>query len=278
MPASVWSTHKLRRISQFFLDPSVISNQPHERPIGASSFCFLCNPYIFTHTRPYWIGRLHETGLEYFLAKHLLKGDSFIDVGANFGHVSMLVAKLLGSDVNIIAFEPNPVLARSIDEHFSKQGLSKVTVTNCALGESESLLTLTIPGAVSGLGNLLGRVDDDDHEGTESYSVQVKTADSILTEWLAQHRELKGRLVVKIDVEGFELSVLRGMREVLKEVSICIIEVSPNWIGGRDGVLDMWKLLARDGRDSFLLNENGSLTPISHDQISQQSNVVFKRI
>jgi hypothetical protein len=79
-------------------------------------------------------------------------------------------------------------------------------------------------------------------------------------------------------VEGFELHVLRGMRRTLKAVDRAVIEVTPKWIGGTDGVREMFAMMADAGlRPLHLLETGAAGGPLSPDDIHEQIDALFVR-
>jgi FkbM family methyltransferase len=120
------------------------------------------------------------------------------------------------------AFEPSPTPKRVLTEHLRMNGLSdRVTVCPLALSDKEGAATFHAVG-ISGKSALssanLG-------EGVEHFQVLVTTIDAY-----CESHNIKPSLI-KIDVEGFEFSVLNGAKNTLKEFRPSVlIELHPmNW-------------------------------------------------
>jgi FkbM family methyltransferase len=135
-------------------------------------------------------------------------GDVVIDAGANTGAYTVLFAQWVGPQGRVFAFEPVPRIARALRAQVALNGLTgRVRVVEAALGESEGTLTMTAPGMV-GINRRALSTDSTRHR---------LNVPSVSLDRFCQQRSL-APAVLKIDVEGAELDVLRGARQVLSAV------------------------------------------------------------
>jgi FkbM family methyltransferase len=153
------------------------------------------------------------------LAEHLRAGDILFDIGANVGFFSVIGARLLGPSGSVYAFEPVPSNARCIRRNAALNDLANIEVVARAVsdrtGSAELMLASYSGGAAL---TTAGRPPD----ATTSISVEVASIDDLVATAAVQPPS-----VVKIDVEGAELEVLRGMAVTLREhrpVLICEID------------------------------------------------------
>ena len=142
------------------------------------------------------------------------------DVGANNGDWSALVLNT-NKLAKIHAFEPQPALAAHIAATYPE-----IAVNNLAVGESAGELDLydyaDHPGSQHA--SLLRGVIDDIHGGTPRVTkVSVITIDEYCGKHNVKHIDF-----LKIDVEGFELAVLRGAKEMLARGNIQAIQFEFN--------------------------------------------------
>ena len=141
-----------------------------------------------------------------FLRKHLA-GGTLIDVGANVGSVSLLPADMIE---NAILFEPNPVAAGRARENLARNKLA-FKVYELALSDSNGEIQFECHGGV----------DVGAHVAVNAPNSQtaIRVVRCIaLDEFLRQHGNPDIPVsLVKIDVEGHENSVLRGMRQFLAD-------------------------------------------------------------
>lgn len=139
------------------------------------------------------------------LSRHGLT-TSFIDIGANCGHVA---ASVVSEFERVILFEPNPKLAALLREMFSD--FKNVEVKECAVVGEKSVGTirLTVPEESSGLATLGATHLSTARATCATYDVraamlQSETADVAL-----------GEAYIKVDVEGFEYEVISSARDLL---------------------------------------------------------------
>ncbi len=150
----------------------------------------------------------YEPELMRWLSSELAPGDSFIDVGAHVGFFSLLASRRVGESGRVMAIEASPPTARLLTRHLAMNRVTNVRVIAAlaasAVGEGEITVrgSATDPGACAN--SIAYRIP-----GGRSMRVARLTLDS-----LTDASDLSPR-VLKIDVEGAELEVLRGARSLL---------------------------------------------------------------
>jgi FkbM family methyltransferase len=134
-----------------------------------------------------------------------------IDVGANIGNHSVFFGKFLADFV--VSVEPNPEVIPVLRRNLHANQVASA-VYECALGPAEGAGRLVMPvGSEHNVG--MARVEAMDGATDGAGRVRVRTLDAVLAE-VRQARGLYGEvLLVKIDVEGAELDVLKGATETL---------------------------------------------------------------
>jgi FkbM family methyltransferase len=151
------------------------------------------------------------------LREHLRPGDTFVDVGANVGYLSVVAASLVGSSGHVHAFEPNDRLGALLRDSARANGLGHLHVNETGLWSSSGSLVLRVEPSSA---HSYLRVDAADARPTD-LRVPVTTLD----DYLDLHRRPPVRLV-KIDVEGAELHVLRGaLRCLERDHPLLVLEV-----------------------------------------------------
>ncbi|MFH5923539.1 FkbM family methyltransferase [Roseomonas xinghualingensis] len=149
-------------------------------------------------------GRL-EPGTVSVMQALLQEGDLAVDVGANIGLTVLPAAQRVGPEGHVIAIEPASRVGRLLQRSLGLNGLSeRVTLHLCAAGEAAGTAQLHL-AAITGHSSLL-----DLPEAAGAEEVAVRTVDELVE---------PGRRVrlAKIDAEGFEPQVWRGMRRVIAE-------------------------------------------------------------
>ena len=137
-----------------------------------------------------------------FLRRHL-DGGTFVDVGANVGLVSLLVADKVQ---HAILFEPNPVAVRRAKENLAINHLTFEVVAQ-ALSDTVGTVELENGGNVSSCNRTV--------EGFPVLLPTIAVQRTAFDQFLREHTAFPAISAVKIDVEGHENSVLRGMRAFL---------------------------------------------------------------
>ena len=132
-------------------------------------------------------------------------GSIFVDVGVNKGDFTLLAARIVGDSGKVIAFEPEPVNCHWIRKSIELNGYRNVTLYEAALSDSDGTAQLHL-GEKSGWHTLLPERSSR-NEG--EITVITKKLDSVL-----EKREHKVDML-KIDVEGAELEVLKGAYKTL---------------------------------------------------------------
>lgn len=152
-------------------------------------------------------------------------GDWVIDVGANIGHYTKRLSELVGAGGRVIAVEPVPetfALLSSNVQHFT---FKNVTLFNVAVSDKCEVVGMDIPSFETGLRNFYGAGVTAVGSGLSDLRVMTLRLDSL---------EIPNRIALaKIDVEGHELAVLRGMVELLRrDHPTLIVETSSDEVIG----------------------------------------------
>ena len=144
--------------------------------------------------------------------KVILPGDIFYDIGANSGILTVDVAQTFGHQVTVHAFEPQPTLARSLAISIALNDFQNVQLHQTLLGDRlcETDFLIADHGIHS---SLIAR-----EAGATALNCRMETLDTLVASG-----QLPPPNVIKIDVEGAELQVLRGARQTLRSALPAII-------------------------------------------------------
>lgn len=167
--------------------------------------------YLYCASRM-MLGRFEETEPEVPLVRRMINnGDLIIDVGANIGTYTSLFSELVGIDGRVIAFEPVPQTFAILAANSLGFKFNNVTLLNAALSDKKSYYgsRILVPESVSGINNYCRA-----HLSTAAGSSAMGT---LITTFPLDVFDIDRKVsLVKIDVEGFELEVLRGMRRLIE--------------------------------------------------------------
>ena len=182
-------------------------------------------------------------------------GDAFVDIGANAGLFSILAARAVGETGAIVAFEPQQRLAAELLQNARINGAGNVFVVGAAVGASTCIARMEVPARHSGAAFVTKG------EGSPVFMVGPDVVLPLLHAYVGKRATL-----IKIDVEGAELSVLRALESTLAQLDVAavIVEIDD-------------KLLARAGSsrgeiyryvsDQGFLPEKGEDTTGHFDEI-----------
>lgn len=188
---------------------------------GVYNAILLDEPLRFMVTAQMELVRIDAFWRERELAERILEavqpGEQVWDIGANIGVLSTLLAKRLGpAGVVVHAFEPEPRNAERLRANREANRLANLVVHETAVGATDGETTLYVTGD-AGAGShttVMGRGRELVVAMTTGSTIQSRHGDPG---------------VVKIDVEGSELDVIRGMMDILERrvVHDLFIEVHP---------------------------------------------------
>jgi FkbM family methyltransferase len=175
-------------------------------------------------------------------------GDVAVDVGANVGWHTLLMAACVGPAGRVYSFEPNPTTRGRLQAAVAANELSQVTVESRALAEANRLAGFAAPAA-GHVWDGTGRLTAEAPGGLGS--VECITLDAFVAEGGIDRLAL-----VKIDVEGWELAVLRGAGRVLETLRpVVVFEFDPAYVSRCGGSADALTLCVQDaGYDLYLLS------------------------
>lgn len=154
----------------------------------------------------FWKGTGYYEPITTLVFQELVRsGDTFLDVGANVGFYS-LVLSLMRPEIQVVAFEPNPRIAQLLKSNVAANRFRHVTCESLALSDGDGTATLHLNKSD------MSASLRDDFDSNLTDTVQVRTTS--LDSYLNRH-EIRGRLVVKVDVEGHEEAFFEGARQTL---------------------------------------------------------------
>ncbi|MGX1099289.1 FkbM family methyltransferase [Amorphus sp. MBR-141] len=148
-----------------------------------------------------------QAGLDTLFRQIVLPGDTVFDVGANVGYTTAFFAHLTGAAGLVVALEPSPRTFSYLQRSFG--GLPNVELLNIGASHEEGELTFYVPA-------MLDRASFVPMEGAQAVLVKTQTLDSLCERYGAPR-------FLKIDVEGYEPSVLRGASALLSDVNAPVV-------------------------------------------------------
>jgi FkbM family methyltransferase len=135
------------------------------------------------------------------LKKHIKKGDTVLDIGANIGFYTKILSGLVGETGKVYAFEPDKTNFAYLQKNAGH--LKNVELHNQAVGEKTGTITL--------YRSTLLNVDHKTYasgEFSEKYEIPVVSIDELLPGKKAN--------LVKIDIQGYEYFAFKGMQQLIR--------------------------------------------------------------
>ncbi len=192
----------------------------------------VCLNAIGMYDNFYFDGKVFEPKTSSILLEQLRPGDTFLDIGANMGYFSLLAASVVGPEGKVIAFEANPSVREMLEESVAHNAMQeRVLVPPMALSDTDDDSVTFYLSNDPGNSGISSMTPWEGHMASGSLSEQnvIKVPARRFDSWLAEHSEITRIDVVKIDVEGAEMLVFRGMGEVLKQMAprMIVCETGP---------------------------------------------------
>lgn len=179
---------------------------------------------IDNNTNFHWLNVVNYGGYEAVLLfeKYLKPGDIYIDIGANYGYMAINAKRLVGATGTVIAIEPEPrvlnLLKFNADLNKCRMNIVQKAISD---SEGESSFNVATEIGLSRLDNL--RNNTFGMILQEKVIIQKTTLDKLVAD-LIPNKDIR---LVKMDVEGHELSILRGATLVVANCkTIFILEIN----------------------------------------------------
>ncbi|MFZ5573405.1 MAG: FkbM family methyltransferase [Thermodesulfobacteriota bacterium] len=224
----------------------------------------------FYHSQFYSEGSIleYEPHIRKFFEGVLRDGMVVYDIGANVGIFSLLFAKKVGSGGQVYAFEPEVINCSRLQLSKAHNHLTQLRIEFCCVDEHTGNQLFDRRG-----GAFSGRIVDAGAMDTRHH-ISVKRSVSIDDYVISQNNAPPD--VVKIDVEGHEYKVLRGMMKTLRENRpVIMLELHQQLC---DSIPDIHELFASSGYacgDLYEFVQSG-FRPLSLDEFRRAFHIIAK--
>lgn len=209
-------------------------------------------PYISVRERVGFLAFGCDRPIKLLAQRILSAGDFAVDIGAHVGLVAKPLAQIVGPKGRVYAFEPDPSLCKLLARNVRSQ--PQIRVNQAAISERTHTATFYLH-PTSGMSNSLVNA----WEGSSPVTVRCYSLD----DWLALESIHKVSLV-KIDVEGAEPLVLRGMKGIMQSPHKphIISEFCPGNLGGREAENEIFELLLQHGYKVYRITSRGGIEQV----------------
>lgn len=168
------------------------------------------------------------------LFKEILKPEMVVvDVGVNKGYFSLLSARLVGEKGRVLSFEPDPTNCEWIKKSIAENGYKSIKLFPMGLSDENGEFDFYV-GKKSGQGSLLFNEKD----AVSSTPIKVKTVplDSVLKDENVSKVNL-----MKIDVQGADLKVIKGSLNALNNLQYLIMDVDTKILQEQEEIFEIVK-------------------------------------
>ncbi|MFZ4083413.1 MAG: FkbM family methyltransferase [Pirellula sp.] len=200
----------------------------------------------------------HEPDVGTIIKKVLRPGDHFLDVGANIGYFTILASRIVGVNGRVTSFEPSKSIFARLSRNVALNKLENVDLHNSAVSDAAGNVLLHLgPTSQSGITSLRP-LEESSGSTARTQMIEAITLDSLFTNSTKRPR------LLKIDVEGAELRVLKGMKNILdgnpREKPFIIFEFSPGYLKNMgDSGDELLSLLQFCGYQTHVIGYFGNL-------------------
>lgn len=166
-------------------------------------------------------------------------GATAFDIGANIGYYTALMRQVVGRPGQVHAFEANPVTYQIIKHSAKANDWDNVTINHCAVASEKGEISIN-PG------KSLEEIADLENYNLGGWSIarssgDVKIPAIALDDYCDEHNVMPK--FMKIDVEGFELEVLKGAKNILStEKPPMMVEFS-NDVNDSNGLSELYEYI-----------------------------------
>jgi FkbM family methyltransferase len=181
---------------------------PRDRTVGRiGSIRFEFDFQLDSPTLSMMWRRTYQPEVAIAMRRHLGRGSTFVDVGANLGYFSAIGADLVGSAGRVIAVEPAPPFVTRLARLQQMNPSYDIQLMPVAAGDEVGTRELFL--------------NRGDNVGAHSFARDAvpEPSDPVVVDVVRLDEYLTGDVdLIKIDVEGFEVQVLRGLTDCLDAI------------------------------------------------------------
>ncbi|PKF72958.1 FkbM family methyltransferase [Chryseobacterium sp. PMSZPI] len=190
---------------KYIFKPYHLFNGVDKNIIYRDSFNLDLNLSDWIQQQLYFLGDYEKDEIDY-LYSVLKEGDVFIDVGGNIGLFSLNASKVLGNDGRVYAFEAFKPNYEKFSRYITNNNLKNVSLEHLAVSEGSGFIDIFYNDSFDNVGMASSYI--------ENFTTKEKVKCLSLDDYVKSHQIGKIDLI-KIDIEGGEVSALKGMSQIL---------------------------------------------------------------
>lgn len=185
---------------------------------------------------------VHEPITTEIMSSQLTPGMYCLDIGSNIGYYAILESRLVGSGGLVVCVEPSPKNYEYMKLNLERQAKSETLPFNIATGDLDGQINFLV-GTKSNLCRVVPESQTSNiPEGYILTKVPIKKVDTLVTEL-----NLRKLDFIRMDPEGYEASIYRGMRQtILRYSPTLLVEFHKNYLG-ISGTRKLLEIMKSDG-------------------------------
>lgn len=182
---------------------------------GAHELTFIGESYADV-LRPMTL-KIKEEGTFAWIEREVRAGDRFLDIGANIGIYTLSAAARVGAEGKVYAVEPHKINSLTLMKNIAASGfVDRVDVLPFGLSDRPQVVRFNYLSLLSASsGSQLGTTQVEGH-GDHFRPVATELLPAFSVDALIADKVIEPPTLVKIDVDGLELPILRGMEGLLR--------------------------------------------------------------
>ncbi len=195
----------------------------------------------------------YEAWVANFLSRSLKPGHVALDIGANIGCHTLVMASAVGNQGRVLAFEPNPRILARLRSNVRLNRFDHVELLPVALSDNQGRSSIFIPAELDHNQGLASMHRANLGGGCEEVSVDVELLDDVVS-----GKKLERVDLIKMDVEGHEWHVLLGAKKTLERFKpVLVFEFSQRqWKNAGFSPEQVEEFLTDLGYDLFVMRED----------------------
>lgn len=189
-----------------------------------------------------------------FIEKILKSGDVVVDVGAYVdGWYTLFPASIIGKSGHVYSFEPSTIYFDRLKENVVLNNFSNITLVNKGLSDKEDIIPFYVGAGASGM------IKDHLKEVKQKLLSEIMVKTTTLDQFVKESK-IKKIDLIKIDVEGWEMKVLKGCEKTIKKMNYpdFIVEVVDDFLDSAGSSQnEIFKFLAFFGYKPYFFTHDG---------------------
>jgi len=206
----------------------------------------------------------YENEIVHILNEMIVPGMVFFDIGAHIGQYTLLASQLVGPNGTVHSFEADPRTFDILKKNVEMNHLGNVIINNVAIADKKGFvdLFLSTPENI-GMNSIIS---------PQNYSGEVINICAISIDEYVKERGINNIDIIKADIEGAELLMLKGCRRLLSENNkpILILEINKMQLDKyENGFKDICNILISNGYYLYKINSE-NIKNVSNKFINDQ--------